>query len=92
MLARKGRLSRLLKSKIWLLFVGLFLIVGLLSVNSCSQYNPALYPAQDILIPGPDVDIVGFADGNVIVTPGYIMWAEDLKTEIVRLRKLLEEK
>ena len=68
------------------------LIAGLLSLNSCSQYNPALYPAQDVLIPSPDVDIVGFQNGNVIVTAEYIIWVENLKSEIVRLRKLLEEK
>ena len=89
MLVRKGKLSRPYKIKIWFVCLSLILVVSL-SLNNC-RYDPALYPAQDILIPGPDVDIVGFSDGNIIVTPGYIMWVEDLKTEIVRLRKLLEE-
>jgi len=68
------------------------LIAGLLSVNSCSQYDPALYPVTDVLVPGGEVEIVGFQDGNVIVTPEYIIWVEDLKIEIIRLRKLLEKK
>jgi|GEM_PF-5738249 len=89
MLVRKGKLSRPYKIKIWFVCLSLILVVSL-SLNNC-RYDPAFYPAQDILIPGPDVDIVGFIEGNVIVTPGYIMWVEELKTEIIRLRKLLEE-
>jgi hypothetical protein len=37
------------------------------------------------------VDIIGFSGPDVIVTPEYIQWVEDLKAEIIRLRKLLEE-
>ena len=68
------------------------LLIGILSANSCTEYNPALYPVADVLVPGGEVEIVGFQDGNVVVTPEYIIWVEDLKSEIVRLRKLLEEK
>jgi len=89
--AKKGRLSRHLRQRILHVCVSIILIVSLISLNSCSQYDPALYP-YDVLVPGPDVDIVGFVDGNVIVTKGYIMWTELLKDEIVRLRKLVEEK
>jgi len=45
-----------------------------------------------VLEPGPMVDIVGFSGPDVIVTQEYIYWVEALKTEIIRLRKLLEEK
>ena len=56
------------------------------------HYDPSLYPVQDVLKPGPMVDIVGFSGENSIVTPEYIYWVEDLKAEIIRLRRLLEEK
>lgn len=66
------------------------ILVGILNLNSC-HYDPSLYPVQDVLKPGPIVDIIGFSGENVIVTQEYIYWVEDLKTEIIRLRKLLEE-
>jgi len=65
------------------------ILVGILS--NC-HYDPLLYPGQDVLRPGLFVDIVGYSGENVIVTPGYIFWVEDLKAEIIRLRELLGEK
>ena len=65
------------------------ILVGIL--NNC-HYDPSLYPIQDVLDPDPLVDIVGFSGENTIVTPEYIYWVEDLKAEIIRLRKLLEDK
>ena len=76
--------------KILTLCVGLIL-AGILSLNNC-HYDPSLYPVQDVLKPGPMVDTVGYSGANVIVTPEYIYWVEDLKAEIIRLRRLLEEK
>ena len=66
------------------------ILVGTLNLNC--HYDPSLYPSQDVLEPGPMVDIIGFPEGGVLVTQEYIYWVEALKTEIKRLRKLLEEK
>ena len=90
MQAKKRLSGRHLASISLIFYVGLIL-AGTLSLNSC-HYDPSLYPAgYDVLIPGPAVDTVGFIDENVIVTQEYIYWVEDLKAEIIRLRKLLEE-
>ena len=90
MQVRKKLSGKLSRKRILTLCVSLIL-VGILSLNSC-HYDPSLYPAgYDVLIPGPAVDTVGFIDENVIVTQEYIYWVEDLKAEIIRLRKLLEE-
>ena len=89
---KRRRFWRRSRRKILYVLASCILIAGLLSVNSCSQYDPALYPVTDVLVPGGEVEIVGFQDGNVIVTPEYIIWVEDLKIEIIRLRKLLEKK
>ncbi len=89
--ASKKRLSGRHLASISLIFYVSLILAGTLSLNSC-HYDPSLYPAgYDVLIPGPAVDTVGFIDENVIVTQEYIYWVEDLKAEIIRLRKLLEE-
>lgn len=72
---------RLLKPGILILCLALFWA-------SCKAPNPALFPSYDVLKPGPTVKIVGFdAAGNVIVTPDFLLWVYDLKSEISRLRK-----
>ena len=56
----------------------------------CSTYDPSLYPSYDVLNPGAEVRLnpLGFtADGNVIVNPAFVLWVEELKTEIIKLRK-----
>ena len=88
----KKRLSGRHLASISLIFYVSLILAGILSLNSC-HYDPSLYPAgHDVLIPGPAVDIVEFSGENVIVTSAYIYWVEDLKAEIIRLRRLLEEK
>lgn len=64
----------------WLLCVALFLAAA-----HCSLYKPAAF---DVLEPPPDAQIIAFTeDGNVIVTPGFVYWVDELKSEIIRLRK-----
>ena len=58
--------------------------------GACSCYNPALYPSYDVLNPGPEVRLNPLAftpDGNLIVNPAFIIWVDELKREIVKLRK-----
>jgi hypothetical protein len=65
-------------------------IILALALPSCVRYNPALFPSYDVLNPGPEVRLnpIGFtADGNVIVNPQFIQWVDELKQEIIRLRK-----
>lgn len=68
--------------------VCLLLAASPISLNSC-HFDPTLSPTYDVLIPGPLVDIIGFTEEGVVVTPEYIDWVEDLKDEITRLRNLL---
>jgi hypothetical protein len=71
----------------WLLFI---LLAVVLSFAGCSRYNPALYPSYDVLNLGPEVrkNPLGFTeDGNLIVTPAFIQWVDELKQEIIKLRK-----
>lgn len=61
----------------------------LISTN-CSKYNPSLYPSYDVLNPGEKVrenPLAFTADGNLIVNPAFIQWVDELKTEIIKLRK-----
>lgn len=61
-----------------------------LSSSACSRYNPSLYPSYDVLNPGPEVRANPLAfteDGNLIVNQAFILWVEELKQEIVKLRK-----
>jgi hypothetical protein len=58
--------------------------------SSCHSYNPALYPSYDVLNPGPEVRLNPLAftpDGNLIVNQAFILWVEELKQEIIKLRK-----
>lgn len=58
--------------------------------SSCSSYNPSLYPSHDVLNPGDEVRLNPLAfteDGNVVVNQAFILWVDELKQEIVKLRK-----
>jgi len=82
-------------SVILISFVSLFLVASNCSV--LSYLDPDVYPVEgdDVLVPGPEVKIIGFTEeGNPIVSPEFIDWMERLKQEIARLRVLLlgEEK
>jgi hypothetical protein len=58
--------------------------------EACSRYNPALYPSYDVLNPGPEVRLNPLAfteDGNLIVNQAFIRWVDELKREIIKLRK-----
>jgi len=71
----------------WLILI---ILAFVLALASCSRYNPALYPSYDVLNPGPEVrknPIAFTADGNLIVTPAFIQWVDELKQEIIKLRK-----
>jgi len=74
-----------------LLSVILTLCIISFLVNSC-HYEPSLYPVKDVLHPNEDVKIIAVTDdGNVIVNEAFILWVEDLKQEIIRLRRELEK-
>jgi hypothetical protein len=72
-----------------LLSLGILTVLLALSwVDGCRAPNPALFPSYDVLKPGPTVKIVGFDPaGNVVVSPDFMLWVYDLKSEIARLRK-----
>jgi len=64
--------------------------VSFLAAASC-HYEPQLYPAKDVLKPGPEVKIIAITqDGNIIVNDAFMLWVEDLKSEIRRLRREVE--
>jgi hypothetical protein len=63
--------------------------------ETCTGYNPALYPSYDVLNPGAEVRLnpLAFtADGNVIVNGAFILWVDELKGEIKKLREELRKK
>jgi len=65
-------------------------LIFCLSFSCHRGYNPALYPSYDVLNPGPEVRLNPLAftdDGNLIVNQAFILWVEELKQEIIRLRK-----
>ncbi len=65
------------------------------SAEHCASYNPALYPSYDVLNPGEQVRLnpLGFTeDGNFIVNGAFILWVDELKQEIKRLREELRRK
>jgi len=58
--------------------------------SSCGHYNPTLFPSYDVLNPGPEVrkNPLGFTeDGNIIVNEAFILWVDELKQEVLKLRK-----
>jgi len=80
--------------------LGRFLFISVLAVHflavamaSCTHYNPALYPSYDVLNPGPEVrlnPLSATADGNYVVNPAFIAWVEELKQEVIKLRKSIK--
>ncbi len=66
----------------------LLAIVG--SLVSCTGYDPALYPSYDVLNPGEAVRLNPIsitADGNFVVNGAFIQWVDELKAEVIKLRK-----
>jgi len=54
--------------------VTLFLIFGLISIEACTPYNPALYPSYSALNPGPEVRANPF---------GFVVWSEEAQAFII---------
>jgi len=47
---------------------------------------------KDVLHPSEEVKIIAVTDdGNIIVNSAFMLWVEDLKLEIIRLRRELEK-
>ena len=67
----------------------------LLALAGCTHYNPALYPSYDVLNPGPEVrkNPLSISEDPVtheplfIVNQAFLLWVDELKTEILKLRK-----
>lgn len=74
--------------------IAVLIITAILFLSlGCSSYNPALYPSYDVLNPGEKVRLNPLAfteDGNLIVNKEFIAWVDELKQEIIRLRKELK--
>lgn len=72
-------------------------LVGMLVITlvGCTRYNPALYPGYDVLNPSDAVRVNPLSisedpithDSVFAVNSAFLMWVEDLKREIIRLRK-----
>lgn len=58
-------------------------------LNSCTGYNPNLYPSYDVLNPGPEVRLnpLRVVEDGFVVNIAYIQWVDELQAEIVKLRK-----
>lgn len=62
---------------------------------SCVHYNPALYPSYDVLNPGPEVrknpisitEDPTSKESLFIVNSTFLQWVDELKREILKLRK-----
>ncbi len=75
--------------------LGTILTAALAFMPSCTHYNPALYPSYDVLNPGPDVrkNPISITEDPVthealfIVNATFLQWVEELKLEILKLRK-----
>jgi len=76
--------------KIWMLCAS---ICFSLLAASCTQYDPALYPSYDVLVPGIEVLANPFGttpDGYYKVNAEFLQWVQELQAEIVKLRKMLK--
>lgn len=72
-------------------------LVGMLALTlvGCTHYNPALYPGYDVLNPSAAVrtNPLSISEDPItheavfIVNSDFLAWVEDLKLEILRLRK-----
>ena len=73
----------------------LTLMFYLLALAACTNYNPALYPSYDVLNPGPEVrkNPLSISEDPVthepvfVVNAQFLLWVDELKTEILKLRK-----
>ena len=68
----------------------LMLCASFFLITDCTHYNPSLYPSYDVLNPGPEVRANPLSvtdDGNFIVNEAFILWVQELKEEIKKLRK-----
>jgi hypothetical protein len=76
----------------WLIFIVLAIV---LSGAGCSRYNPALYVSYDVLNAGEAVrkNPLQVIEDPVtheplfVVNGAFLMWVDELKQEIVKLRK-----
>jgi len=71
----------------WLLFI---LFALLLALTGCTQYNPALFVSYDVLNPSAEVRLNPISvteDGHFVVNAAFIQWVEELKQEVIKLRK-----
>jgi len=81
---------KLARIKTWLLCAS---ICFSLLAASCTQYDPALYPSYDVLVPGIEVLANPFGttpDGYYKVNAEFLQWVQELQAEIVKLRKMLK--
>ena len=88
----KSRRSYGLALPILLALLFWWAIISLFTAG-CSSYNPSLYPSYDVLNPGEDVrrnPLAFTADGNLIVTPSFIAWVDELKQEVIKLRRQIK--
>ena len=77
----------------WAIFIAL--VFFLLSLAGCAGYNPALFPSYDCLNPGSEVrkNPLSISEDPItrepvfIVNQAFILWVDELKTEIIKLRK-----
>lgn len=77
----------------WAFF--LTFIFFLLVLAGCTRYNPALYPSYDVLNPGPEVrknplsisEDPATHEPVFIVNAQFLLWVDELKAEILKLRK-----
>lgn len=71
------------------------LVLVALALAGCAHYNPSLYPSYDVLNPGPEVrkNPISISEDPVthesvfIVTQAFILWVDELKQEVLKLRK-----
>ena len=74
--------------------ISILAVILVLAGAACVHYNPALYPSYDVLNPGPEVrlnpiSVTSDEKGNPIFTvnAAFLQWVDELKTEIIKLRK-----
>jgi hypothetical protein len=68
-------------------------VIFCLGYSTCTNYNPALYPGYDVLNPNDTVrenPLRMTDDGYFVVNQQFLMWVEDLKLEVQRLRKEIQ--
>lgn len=78
---------------VWL--AALALVFFLFALAGCTAYNPSLYPGYDVLNPSAAVraNPLSISEDPITheavftVTADFLMWVEDLKQEILKLRK-----